>query len=33
METARVWMTDVDNADQAANFFVIVSQWVVALSG
>jgi hypothetical protein len=33
METATVWMTDFDNADQAVDFFVIVSQWVVALSG
>jgi hypothetical protein len=33
MEMARVLTTDVDNADQAVNFFVIVSQWVVALSG
>jgi hypothetical protein len=34
METARVWTTDVDNADQAVNnFFDIVSQWVVKLSG
>jgi hypothetical protein len=30
---ARAWTTDVDNADQAGDFFVIVSQWVVALSG
>jgi hypothetical protein len=33
MEMAKVWTTDVDNADQADNFFVIVSQWVVAFSG
>ena len=33
MEIARVWTTDVDNADQAVNFSVIVSQWVFALSG
>jgi hypothetical protein len=33
METASIWTTDVDNADQAVNFFVIVSQWVVALTG
>jgi hypothetical protein len=32
METPRVWTTDLDNADLAVNFFVIVSQWVVALS-
>jgi hypothetical protein len=28
METARVWTTDVDNADEAVDFFVIVSQWL-----
>jgi hypothetical protein len=33
METARVRTTDVDNADQAVDFFVFVSQWVDALSG
>jgi hypothetical protein len=33
IEMARVWTTDVDNADQAVNFSVIVSQWVFALSG
>jgi hypothetical protein len=33
METARVWTTDVDYADTAVDFFVIVTQWVVALSG
>jgi hypothetical protein len=27
-ERARVWTTDVDNADQAVDFFVIVSQWL-----
>jgi hypothetical protein len=33
MEMARVWTTDVDNADQTVNFLVIVSLWVAALSG
>jgi hypothetical protein len=33
MEMARVSMTDVDNADQVVNFFVIVSQWLATLSG
>jgi hypothetical protein len=29
----RLWTTDVDKANQAVDFFVIVSQWVFALSG
>ena len=33
LETARVWTTDVDNADQAFDFYVIVSQRIVVLSG